>query len=60
VIFMLVHVNYYPLRNHLIEFLVNRSKQFQEEISSSSYDPKNPPVVRPTSESMTMTEVKSA
>lgn len=49
---MHTHENYYPLRNHLIEFLVNRSKQFQEEISSSSYDPKNPPVVAPTAHSV--------
>lgn len=48
---MHTHENYYPLRNHLIEFLVNRSKQFKEEISSTSYDPKNPPVVRPTAHS---------
>jgi len=44
---MHTHPNYYPLRNHLIEFLVNRSKQFQQELASSSYDPKSPPVVRP-------------
>ncbi len=41
------HPNYYPMRNHLIEFLVNRSKSFKEELSSSSYDPKSPPTVRP-------------
>jgi len=41
------HENYYPLRNHLIDFLVNRSAQFKEELSSPDYDPKNPPVVRP-------------
>ncbi|GAB4521245.1 MAG: ABC transporter ATP-binding protein [Roseibium sp.] len=44
---MHTHENYYPMRNHLIEFLVNRSKQFREEIASSSYDPKSPPVARP-------------
>lgn len=44
---MHTHENYYPLRNHLIEFLVNRSKQFREEISASTYNPKSPPVVRP-------------
>ena len=44
---MHTHENYYPLRNHLIEFLVNRSRGFQAEISAGSYDPKNPPVVRP-------------
>jgi nitrate/nitrite transport system ATP-binding protein len=42
------HPNYYPIRNHLIEFLVNRSKQFAEELSSSNYDPRHPPVVRPS------------
>ena len=47
---MHTHKNYYPLRNHLIEFLVNRSKQFKEEVSSSSYDPKHPPVVRTAAE----------
>jgi nitrate/nitrite transport system ATP-binding protein len=48
---MHTHENYYPLRNHLIEFLVNRSKQFRQEISAATYDPRNPPVVRPTLES---------
>lgn len=47
---MHTHENYYPLRNHLIEFLVNRSKQFQQEVSASTYDPRNPPVVRPTAQ----------
>lgn len=41
------HANYYPLRNHLIEFLVNRSKKFDEELSASTYDPRHPPTVRP-------------
>ena len=40
--------NYYPMRNHLIEFLVNRSKTFQSEVTAASYDPKNPPVVEPS------------
>jgi nitrate/nitrite transport system ATP-binding protein len=44
------HPNYYPMRNHLIEFLVNRSESFKDELSSSSYDPKQPPVVRPQAE----------
>jgi nitrate/nitrite transport system ATP-binding protein len=44
---MHTHANYYPLRNHLVEFLVNRSKRFREEISASTYDPRHPPVVRP-------------
>lgn len=41
------HENYYPLRNHLIEFLVNRSARFEAELSASSYDPRRPPVARP-------------
>ncbi len=45
---MHTHANYYPMRNHLIEFLVNRSKTFAEEISADTFDPKNPPIVRPT------------
>jgi nitrate/nitrite transport system ATP-binding protein len=41
------HPNYYPMRNHLIEFLVNRSKEFKRELSAKDYDPRRPPVVRP-------------
>jgi nitrate/nitrite transport system ATP-binding protein len=44
------HANYYPLRNHLIDFLVNRSAQFKDELSSPDYDPKSPPVARPMAE----------
>lgn len=53
------HENYYPMRNHLIEFLVNRSKTFKEELSSSSYDPKNPPVVEPTAKSVSKNKIAS-
>ncbi len=41
------HPHYYPIRNYLIEFLVNRSTEFEKELSSSDYDPRHPPVVRP-------------
>jgi len=41
------HAHYYPIRNHLIEFLVNRSTQFEAELSSKNYDPRHPPVTRP-------------
>jgi len=41
------HAHYYPIRNHLIEFLVNRSAQFEAELSSKDYDPRHPPVTRP-------------
>jgi len=41
------HDHYYPIRNHLIDFLVSGSTDFQAEMEKSGYDPKNPPVVRP-------------
>ncbi len=41
------HPAYYPLRNHIVDFLVTRSKTFNEEIAGKPYDPRNPPVVRP-------------
>ena len=37
---------YYPIRNHLVDFLVSRSKDFTEE-PPADYDPKNPPLVAP-------------
>ncbi|ORE92598.1 nitrate transport system ATP-binding protein [Stappia sp. 22II-S9-Z10] len=42
--------NYYPMRNHLIEFLVNRSKTFRAEVTASTYDPRHPPVLEPAAE----------
>lgn len=47
---MHTHANYYPMRNHLIEFLVNRSKNFAAEISADSFDPLRPPIVRPAAQ----------
>jgi nitrate/nitrite transport system ATP-binding protein len=41
------HPHYYRIRNHLIEFLVDRSRAFGEIASTSAYDPRNPPLVRP-------------
>jgi len=41
------HPNYYPIRNHLTEFLINRSQSFRDELAAVSYDPKRPPAVRP-------------
>jgi len=38
------HSNFYPLRNHLLDFLVNRSKAFAE--IKQTVDPKNVPEVR--------------
>jgi nitrate/nitrite transport system ATP-binding protein len=37
---------YYPIRNHLVDFLVSRSKSFSENLPAS-FDPKSPPEVRP-------------
>ena len=39
------HPHYYRIRNHLIEFLVDRSKAFASD--TADYDPRNPPEVRP-------------
>ena len=41
------HAQYYAIRNHLVEFLVNRSKAFDREIADGSYDPRRPRLVRP-------------
>jgi nitrate/nitrite transport system ATP-binding protein len=41
------HPNYYPLRNHLLEFLVTRSKEMAGGAGAEGYDFRSPPVVRP-------------
>ncbi|MCO5120418.1 MAG: ABC transporter ATP-binding protein [Burkholderiaceae bacterium] len=38
---------YYRIRNHLIDFLVERSRTYQDPEQSAGHDPKHPPVVRP-------------
>ena len=38
------HIRYYPLRNHIIEFLIERSKQVRDVLPP---DPRHPPVVCP-------------
>ncbi|MBT9612034.1 MAG: ABC transporter ATP-binding protein [Burkholderiales bacterium] len=38
---------YYRIRNHLVDFLVTRSKQIASGEAEAEYDPKHPPVVRP-------------
>jgi nitrate/nitrite transport system ATP-binding protein len=40
------HAHYTPMRNHLLEFLVNRSEQ-PAEPEPQHADPRRPPVVRP-------------
>jgi nitrate/nitrite transport system ATP-binding protein len=39
------HPYYYALRNHIVDFLVSRSKTFTAE--NPAHDPRNVPVVRP-------------
>ena len=39
------HPHYYRIRNHLIDFLVDRSKVFAS--GSADYDPRHPPLVTP-------------
>jgi nitrate/nitrite transport system ATP-binding protein len=41
------HPQYYAIRNHLVEFLVNRSKAFDREIADHGYDPRRPKLVKP-------------
>ncbi len=41
------HPHYYRIRNHLIEFLVDRSRNFEREIEGGGYDPRHPPLVHP-------------
>ena len=39
---------YYRVRNHLVDFLVNRSKDYGEGgVAAAAHDPLHPPVVRP-------------
>jgi nitrate/nitrite transport system ATP-binding protein len=38
---------YYKIRNHLVDFLVNRSKTYAGAEAEMVHDAKNPPVVRP-------------
>ncbi len=41
------HPAYYPLRNHIMDFLISRSRNFAAEIAGKPYDARNPPTVRP-------------
>ena len=41
------HPLYYAARNHIIDFLVTRSKSFATEMQGKPHDPRNVPVVRP-------------
>jgi nitrate/nitrite transport system ATP-binding protein len=37
---------FYAIRNHLVNFLVSRSRRFNDELPAD-YDPKNPPIITP-------------
>jgi nitrate/nitrite transport system ATP-binding protein len=41
------HPLYYGVRNHVIDFLVTRSKSFNEGVTATDYDPRHIPIVRP-------------
>ncbi len=41
------HPNYYPLRNHLLEFLVTRSRELAGGVGAEKANFRSPPVVRP-------------
>ena len=41
------HPLYYGVRNHIIDFLVSRSKNFAEAMKGNDYDRRHVPVVRP-------------
>jgi nitrate/nitrite transport system ATP-binding protein len=41
------HPLYYGVRNHVIDFLVTRSKSFNEGLTATDYDPRHIPIVRP-------------
>jgi nitrate/nitrite transport system ATP-binding protein len=42
------HPLYYGVRNHIIDFLVSRSKNFADEMKDTNYDRRRVPVVRPS------------
>ncbi len=44
------HPNYYPLRNHLLEFLVTRSRDLAGGVGAEAANFRAPPIVRPMAE----------
>ena len=51
------HPQYYAIRNHLVEFLVNRSKAFDREVAEHGFDPRRPKLVKPGLMSMKLSAV---
>ncbi len=41
------HPAYYAVRNHVVDFLITRSKTFNDEIAGTNWDPRHPPLVHP-------------
>ena len=52
------HPNYYPLRNHLIDFLVTRSRELALDPALRSHE-RLPPVIRPTASGLHATASQS-
>jgi len=57
---MFKHPRFYPMRNHLMDFLVTRSKSFGEEVAMNGHDRKNPPLVSPGAASVLSVDERSA
>ncbi len=41
------HPLYYGVRNHIVDFLLTRSKTFAQEMTAKGFDPRRVPLVRP-------------
>jgi nitrate/nitrite transport system ATP-binding protein len=54
------HPLYYATRNHIIDFLVSRSKNFADEVKDKPHDPRQVPVVRPGLPEPTIAAVENA
>jgi nitrate/nitrite transport system ATP-binding protein len=50
---------YYAIRNHLVEFLVKRSKSFNAQ-PPAGYDPKQPPLLRPALDTAALASAAAA
>jgi len=41
------HPDYYAVRNHILDFLISRSKTFVDEAAGRNWDPRHPPLINP-------------
>jgi len=53
------HPLYYGVRNHIIDFLVSRSKNFADEMKEATYNRRHVPLVRPGAPPSAATSVSS-